>query len=55
MTAFVDATSAVIALPIDPAFRANVVEHFARLLTVAALVAEVPLPDDIEVAPVFHP
>jgi len=55
VTAFVDAISAVIALPIDPAFRANVVEHVARLLTVAALVAEFPLPDDVEVAPVFHP
>ena len=55
MGAYVGAVSASIALPIDPAFRANVGEHLARLLTVAALVAEFPLPDDVEVAPVFHP
>ena len=53
--AYVDAMAALIALPIDPAFRANVGEHLARLITVAALVAEFPLPDDLEVAPVFRP
>jgi hypothetical protein len=53
--AYVGAMSALIALPIDPTFRAGVGEHVARLLTVATLVEAFPLPDDIEVAPVFRP
>lgn len=51
----VGALSALIALPIDPASRASVGDHLTRLLTVAALVEEFPLPDDVEVAPVFRP
>ncbi len=53
--AFVDAVATTIALPIDPRLRANVVDHFARLLGAAALVEAFPLPDDVEVAPVFRP
>jgi hypothetical protein len=55
VTAYLGAMSALIGLPIDPAFRASVGEHLARLLAVAALIEEFPLPDDVEVAPVFHP
>ena len=53
--AYVGAISALIALPIDPAFRTSVGEHVARLFTVFTLVEAFPLPDDIEVAPVFRP
>ena len=53
--AYVGAMAALIALPIDQAYRAGVGEHVARWLTAAALVGEFPLPDGIEVAPVFRP
>jgi hypothetical protein len=51
----VNALSEVITLPIDAAYREGVTEHVVRLLTVAALFTEFPLPDEVEVAPVFHP
>ena len=53
--AYVGTMSALIALPIDPTFRASVAEHLARLLAAAALVEEFPLSDDVEVASVFRP
>lgn len=55
LAAFIDATAAAIALPLDPALRDGVAGHVARLLSVAALVAEFPLAEDVEVAPVFRP
>lgn len=53
--ALVDVLSGVLTLPIDPAYRDDVTEHLVRLLTMAALVTEFPLPGEVEVAPVFHP
>jgi len=51
----VDTLSRVLALPIDPVYREGVIEHVARILTVATLVTEFPLPEEVEVAPVFRP
>lgn len=51
----VDALSSALALPVDPAYRDAVAEHVMRLLTVAVLFAEFPLPDEVEAAPIFHP
>ncbi len=48
------ASAAVLALPIDPAWRANVKFHLQLILAHAARVDEFPLPDEIEAAPVFH-
>jgi hypothetical protein len=52
---FVDLMAAVVELPIPPEYRQGVVENFERITTVAQLVLEFPLPEDIEAAPVFEP
>jgi hypothetical protein len=53
--AIVDHLAAVVGLPIDPAYRAAVAENFERLMAMAALVMEYPLPDDAAPAPVYRP
>ena len=53
--AAVDRLAAVVNLPIDPAYRAGVVETFAGLMRAAALVLEFPLPDTVEPPSVFRP
>jgi hypothetical protein len=52
--ALIGASAAALALPIDPAWHANVRFHLQLTLAHAALVDEFPLPDEIEAAPVFH-
>ena len=52
---YVDAAAALIGLPIDPAHRPGVVLNLERIAQLAALVAEFPLPDEAEPAPVFRP
>jgi hypothetical protein len=52
---FVDLMAAVVDLPIPPEYRQGVVENFERISTVAQLVLEFPLPEDVEAAPVFEP
>ena len=42
-------------LQLDPEHRPGVVENFARIMAIAQLVNEFPLPDNIEAAPVFEP
>jgi hypothetical protein len=42
-------------LSLDPADRVAVAQQLAGLLTVARLVSEFPLADDVEGAPVFRP
>ena len=54
-TAYVDAAAALIGLPLDPAHRPGVVLNLERIAQMAALIAEVPLPDAAEPAPVFRP
>ncbi len=51
----VDHLAALANLPIDPAHRAGVVESFAGLSRMAALVMEVPLADDVQPPSVFRP
>lgn len=51
----VDQLAALVNLPIDPAYRAGVVEAFAGLMRGAALVLEFPLPDTVEPPSVFRP
>jgi len=51
----VDQMAALIELPIPPEYHAGVVENFDRIVAVAQLVTEFPLPEETEVAPVFEP
>jgi hypothetical protein len=53
--AYVDATAALIGLPIDPAHRPGVILNMERIAEMAAMVMEFPLPDEVEPAPVFQP
>jgi Protein of unknown function (DUF4089) len=53
--ALVDQLAALVALPIQPEHRPGVVDNFARIVAIAQLVTEFPLPDDIEIAPNFEP
>jgi len=51
----VERLAALLGLPLEPESRAAVAEHLDGLLTVAHLLAEFPLPDDVEPAPIFRP
>lgn len=52
---YVEQMARVLDWPLQPEHRAGVVENFARIQAVAKLVTEFPLPEEIEVAPVFEP
>ncbi|HEV8680524.1 MAG TPA: DUF4089 domain-containing protein [Stellaceae bacterium] len=52
---YVDATAALIGLPLDSTHRPGVVINMQRIAEMAALVMAFPLPDDVEPAPVFRP
>mgnify|MGYP002785065826 FL=1 len=54
-TEYVDQMSLLINLPLDPEHRPGVIENMERILAVAKLVTEFPLPEEIEAAPVFEP
>lgn len=51
----VDQLAALVALPLQPEHRSGVVDNFARIVAIAQLVNEFPLPDDVEIAPNFEP
>jgi hypothetical protein len=51
----VDLMAQLLELPLDPEHRPGVVANFARTAAIAQLVMEFPLPDDIEIAPIFQP
>ncbi|MBW4582660.1 MAG: DUF4089 domain-containing protein [Tildeniella nuda ZEHNDER 1965/U140] len=53
--ALVDQLAALVALPLQPDHRPGVIDNFARIVSIAQLVTEFPLPDDIEIAPNFEP
>ncbi|MCC3411533.1 MULTISPECIES: DUF4089 domain-containing protein [unclassified Microcoleus] len=52
---YVDRTAELINLPIKPEHRPGVVVNFERIVQIARLVTEFPLPPEIEAAPVFEP
>lgn len=52
---FVYQMAAIVALPLQPEHRPGVVDNFARIVAIAQLVNEFPLPDDSEIAPIFEP
>ncbi|GAP97101.1 DUF4089 domain-containing protein [Leptolyngbya sp. NIES-2104] len=55
MDDFVEIMSEAIALPIPAEYREGVVANLERIHTVAQVVLEFPLPNEIEAAPVFEP
>lgn len=52
---YVDQMALLLDLQIDPDYRLEVVDNFARIMAIAQLVNEFLLPDEIEAAPVFEP
>lgn len=52
---YVDAASAAVGLPIKPEHRPGVLENFARLAQLAAVVNEFPLTPEDEPAPLWSP
>ena len=52
---YVDQMALLLDLQIDPAYRLEVVDNFARIIAIAQLVNEFSLPDEIEAASVFEP
>jgi hypothetical protein len=52
---WVDQMALLVSLPLQPEHRAGVVANFDRIQAIAQLVMELPLPDEVETAPVFEP
>ena len=55
IAAYVDRAAAIMGLPIADGHRREVIEQFGRLMAVAALFMQFPLPEGIEPGPVFRP
>jgi hypothetical protein len=55
VSVFVDQMAAIVDLPLQSEHRPGVVANFERIHAIAQLVMEFPLPEEIEVAPVFEP
>lgn len=55
LAATVDRIAALVGLDIAPAHRPGVIANFTRIAAIAAPVMAFPLPDDLEIAPVFVP
>ena len=51
---YITAAAAVLALPVDPAWRPAVRMHLDITLRLASMVEDVALPDDAEPGPVFR-
>ena len=54
LEAYMDAAAEALALPIEPQWRAAIKANLAVNLQMAALVAELALPDEAEPAPIFR-
>ncbi|MBF2001518.1 MAG: DUF4089 domain-containing protein [Synechococcales cyanobacterium C42_A2020_086] len=51
----VDLMAELLQLPIAPDYRPGVIANLQRTADIAQLVMEFPLPEEIEIAPVFDP
>lgn len=51
----VDLMSQLLDLPIAPDHRPGVIANLERTASIAQLVLEFPIPDEVEVAPTFQP
>ncbi len=54
LDAFIESAAAALDLPLDPAWQASIKANLDVTLRHAATVAEFPLPDEAEPAPVFR-
>lgn len=54
LDAFMDSGAALLGIPLDPAWRPSVRGHLEVSLRLALLVAEFPLPGELDPAPVFR-
>jgi hypothetical protein len=52
---YVDLMAELLDLQLKNEYRDNVVANFERITTIARIVNEFPLPDELEVATEFHP
>jgi len=52
---YVDTISKLVDLPLDPEHRPGVLQNFERIMVIAKLVTEFPLPEKLEAAPIFEP
>lgn len=52
---YIEQMAQMLDLPLAPEHRPGVVENFARIAAIATLVTEFPIPETVEVAPVFEP
>lgn len=55
ISAFVDQMAAIVNLPLQPEHHPGVVANFERIHTIAQMVMEFPLDEEVEVAPEFKP
>jgi Protein of unknown function (DUF4089) len=51
----VEQLAQLISLPLAPDHRPGVIANFDRTATIAQLVMEFPLEDEVEIAPIFQP
>lgn len=54
LDAYIDAASALLGIPVDPAWIAAIGANLTVLRAASGLVADFPLPDEAEAAPVFR-
>ncbi|GBF79864.1 DUF4089 domain-containing protein [Aphanothece sacrum] len=54
MQQYVEQMALLVNLPISPESMTGVVNNFTTIAEIASLVTEFPLPDNIEVAPIFQ-
>ncbi|MDJ0729432.1 MAG: DUF4089 domain-containing protein [Crocosphaera sp.] len=52
---YIEQTSVIINLPIEPELMPGVVDNLKRIAEIATLVTEFELPETIEAAPIFKP
>lgn len=52
---YVDQMALLLDLPLNPEHRPGVVENFVRIMAIAQIVREFPVPIETEAAPVFRP
>lgn len=52
---YVDVAAQLVNLPLQPEHRPGVIANLSRIKTIADLVMEFPLPEDVEAAPTFEP
>ncbi len=52
---YIEQTSVIIHLPIEPEFMPGVVDNLTRIAEIATLFTEFELPENVESAPIFQP